>query len=71
MAQRAVPPAARGAEGMATSRVVVYPPDEDGGRRVRVEGKILGIAYSLRDVAECLRRAGPEGMDGADVASAT
>lgn len=40
--------------------VVVYPPDEDGGRRVRVDGEILGRAYGLRDIAEFLRRAGIE-----------
>lgn len=40
--------------------VIVYPPDEDGGRRVRVDGEILGRAYGLRDIAEFLRRAGIE-----------
>lgn len=30
--------------------VVVYPPDEDGGRRGRVDGEILGRAYGLRVV---------------------
>ncbi|MET9099606.1 hypothetical protein [Streptomyces antibioticus] len=43
--------------------VIVYPPDEDGGRRVRADGEILGRAYSLRDVAEFLRRAGVEDAD--------
>ncbi|OUD04719.1 hypothetical protein [Streptomyces swartbergensis] len=46
---------------MASDRpVVVYPPDEDGGRRVRIRGEIFGRAYSLTDVAEFLRRAGVE-----------
>ncbi|MEU5195247.1 hypothetical protein AB0G86_14495 [Streptomyces scabiei] len=49
--------------------VVVYPPDEDGSRRVRVDGEILGRAYSLRDVAEFLRRAGIEDADEAYVAA--
>ncbi|MEH0627886.1 hypothetical protein [Streptomyces stelliscabiei] len=49
--------------------VIVYPPDEDGGRRVRVDGEILGRAYSLRDVAEFLRRAGIEDADEAYVAA--
>ena len=49
--------------------VVVYPPDEDGGRRVRVDGEILGRAYGLRDIAEFLRRAGIEDVDRAYVAS--
>ncbi|MGW5275522.1 hypothetical protein ACWEQP_23685 [Streptomyces sp. NPDC004044] len=38
--------------------IVIYPPDESGGRRVRVDGEILGMAHSLRDVTESLRRAG-------------
>ena len=40
------------------TRVIVYPPDETGGRRVRVDGEILGMAYGLADVVEFLRRAG-------------
>ncbi|MEU2739849.1 hypothetical protein ABZ656_31955 [Streptomyces sp. NPDC007095] len=48
--------------------VIVYPPSPTGGRRVRVDGEILGLAYSLLDVAEFLRRAGLEGMDAGDVA---
>ncbi|MDX3069605.1 hypothetical protein AB0G86_34855 [Streptomyces scabiei] len=49
--------------------VVVYPPDKDGSRRVRVDGEILGRAYSLRDVAEFLRRAGIEDADETYVAA--
>lgn len=46
---------------MASERpVVVYPPDEEGGRRVRAAGEILGRAYGLSDVVEFLRRAGVE-----------
>ncbi|WP_405554300.1 hypothetical protein [Streptomyces sp. NBC_01171] len=41
-------------------RVVVAPPSSSGGRRVRVDGEILGLAHSLRDLAEFLRRAGLE-----------
>ncbi|MFE7276906.1 hypothetical protein [Streptomyces sp. NPDC057623] len=41
-------------------RVVVQPPSATGGRRVRVDGEILGLAYGVRDVAEFLRRAGLE-----------
>ncbi|MBT2390757.1 hypothetical protein J7E87_15335 [Streptomyces sp. ISL-1] len=48
--------------------VVVYPTSPTGGRRVRVDGEIVGLAYSLADVAELLRRAGMEGMDADDVA---
>ncbi|MET7853423.1 hypothetical protein AB0D78_19940 [Streptomyces avermitilis] len=40
--------------------VIVSPPSPTGGRRVRVDGEILGLAYNLGDVAEFLRRAGME-----------
>ncbi|MFD6294537.1 hypothetical protein ACFWFU_07000 [Streptomyces sp. NPDC060235] len=40
--------------------VVVSPPSPSGGRRVRVDGEILGLAHSVRDVVEFLRRAGLE-----------
>ncbi|MGK5728907.1 hypothetical protein [Streptomyces sp. URMC 124] len=43
---------------MASPRVVVYPPDSSGGRRVRADGEILGMAYRPADVIEFLRRAG-------------
>ncbi len=43
---------------MVQPRIVVYPPDRSGGRRVRVDGEILGMAYTLRDLEEFLRRAG-------------
>ena len=43
---------------MSGPPVIVYPPSPTGGRRVRVDGEILGLAHSLRDVAEFLRRAG-------------
>ncbi|MDX3634318.1 hypothetical protein PV728_29455 [Streptomyces europaeiscabiei] len=46
--------------------VVVYPPDEDGGRRVRAGGEILGRAYNLRDLVEFLRRAGLDDWDEND-----
>ncbi|EPD56309.1 hypothetical protein HMPREF1211_07428 [Streptomyces sp. HGB0020] len=39
-------------------RVIVHPPSPSGGRRVRVDGEILGLAHNLVDVAEFLRRAG-------------
>lgn len=53
---------------MSTHRVIVNPPSPGGGRRVRVDGEILGLAYSLVDVAEFLRRAGLEGIEASDVA---
>jgi hypothetical protein len=38
--------------------MIVYPPSETGGRHVRLDGEILGVAYDLRDFMEFLRRAG-------------
>ncbi|MGW5931574.1 hypothetical protein ACWF2L_35850 [Streptomyces anulatus] len=49
-------------------RVVVSPPSPSGGRRVRVDGTILGLAYGLADLVEFLRRAGLEGVDEVEVA---
>lgn len=43
---------------MARAPVVVYPPSEGGGRRVRVDGEILGTAYGVADLLELLRRSG-------------
>ncbi|MER6978717.1 hypothetical protein [Streptomyces carpinensis] len=48
---------------MAAARVVVYPPSETGGRQVRVDGQILGTAYSLPDLAAFLARAGIDDTD--------
>ncbi|MFB6813085.1 hypothetical protein ACFCV8_00860 [Streptomyces sp. NPDC056347] len=53
---------------MSAVPVVVYPPDESGGRRVRADGEILGMAYSIRDVVEFLRRAGLDTITEDDVA---
>jgi hypothetical protein len=47
--------------------VIVYPPSPTGGRRVRADGEILGLAYGLTDLVEFLRRAGLEGLDEYDV----
>ncbi|WP_028814444.1 hypothetical protein [Streptomyces flavidovirens] len=52
---------------MSGPPVIVYPPSPTGGRRVRVDGEILGLAYGLRDVAEFLRRAGMDGIEESDV----
>ncbi|MFE2850535.1 hypothetical protein ACFXJO_05305 [Streptomyces lavendulae] len=38
--------------------IVVHAPDSSGGRRVHVDSEILGLAHSIRDVQEFLRRAG-------------
>ncbi|MFF9238403.1 hypothetical protein ACF1AY_15920 [Streptomyces sp. NPDC014776] len=52
------------------ARVIVYPPDEDGGRRVRVDGTILGRAFRLRDVVAFLQEAGLQDWDEMDVVRA-
>ncbi|MFD9047654.1 hypothetical protein [Streptomyces zaomyceticus] len=39
-------------------RVVVYPTDDQGGRQVRIDGVVIGMARGLPDVVEFLRRAG-------------
>ncbi|MET9150098.1 hypothetical protein ABZX82_02270 [Streptomyces griseoflavus] len=53
---------------MATDRpVVVYPPDEEGGRRVRIDGRIAGRAYSVQDIAAFMQEAGLQSFDEMDV----
>ncbi|MGW7260753.1 hypothetical protein [Streptomyces sp. NPDC054834] len=52
------------------ARVVVYPPDEDRGRTVRLDGEILGRAFRLRDIVAFLQTAGLEGADDLDVVRA-
>ncbi|WP_217240093.1 hypothetical protein [Streptomyces sp. AC555_RSS877] len=47
--------------------VVVYPPAEDGGRRVRVGDRFVGIAYGLLDVAAFLQEAGLQNWNEMDV----
>jgi hypothetical protein len=47
--------------------VIVYPPDEGGGRRVRVDGEVLGRAYGVQDVARFLQEAGLQDWDEMDV----
>ncbi|MFF3967976.1 hypothetical protein ACFYZI_41295 [Streptomyces griseorubiginosus] len=49
---------------MATPQpVVIYPPGSDGGRRVRVDDRFVGLAYGVIDVVEFLRRAGLDDVD--------
>ncbi|WP_409467498.1 hypothetical protein [Streptomyces sp. HC307] len=43
--------------------IVIYPPAGDGGRRVRVNDRFLGMAYGLLDIVEFLRLAGLEDVD--------
>ncbi|MFE9484523.1 hypothetical protein ACFYNM_38825 [Streptomyces spororaveus] len=42
----------------ADPRVIVYPPDDDGGRQVRADGRTLGRAFGPADILEFLRRTG-------------
>ncbi|MFE9372227.1 hypothetical protein ACFYM2_21005 [Streptomyces sp. NPDC006711] len=52
---------------MADRRIiVVYPPDEQGARRVRIDGSTIGRATDLADLVIWLRRAGLE-VDDIDV----
>lgn len=49
------------AGAMAGKRpIIVHLPSPTGGRRVRVDGEILGLAHSVADLVEFLRRAGLE-----------
>ncbi|WP_328869591.1 hypothetical protein OHT76_05425 [Streptomyces sp. NBC_00287] len=43
--------------------IVIYPPGEDGGRRVRVHDRFVGMAYGLLDIVEFLRLAGLEDVE--------
>ncbi|MBB5926734.1 hypothetical protein [Streptomyces echinatus] len=54
-----------------TVRVIVYEPAGDGGRRVRLEDRFLGMAYTLLDIAEFLRAAGMPDVEPDDVARAS
>ncbi|MFD5711529.1 hypothetical protein ACFWHW_14220 [Streptomyces pharetrae] len=47
--------------------VTVYAPDESGGRRVRADGIILGLAYSVQDIARLMQEAGLHHWDEMDV----
>ncbi|MFV0130998.1 hypothetical protein ACLGI4_25380 [Streptomyces sp. HMX112] len=45
--------------------VVVHRPAADGGRRVTVRGRIVGLAHNDADLVEFLRRTGLEEADSA------
>jgi hypothetical protein len=51
-------------------QVIVYPPAEDGGRRVRVGRSFAGMAYTIIDIVEFLRAAGLEDVEPDDVSNA-
>ncbi|MEU6996667.1 hypothetical protein ABZ953_39220 [Streptomyces sp. NPDC046465] len=52
---------------MSQSRAVVYPPDEEGGRRVRIDGTLLGRAFSVQDIVRFMQEAGLQDYDEMDV----
>ncbi|WP_327671862.1 MULTISPECIES: hypothetical protein [unclassified Streptomyces] len=52
----------------STQPVVICPPDEGGGRRVRIDGTTLGRAWSVKDVAAILQEAGLRSFDEVHVA---
>ncbi|MGW7410490.1 hypothetical protein ACWGI9_43675 [Streptomyces sp. NPDC054833] len=53
---------------MTERLVIVSAPDERGGREICADGKRLGTAYGLRDLAVFLQGAGWPGVDELDVA---
>ncbi len=55
---------------MVEHRVIVYPPSASGGRKVRIDDRVLGTAYSLHDLTVFLQNAGLSGWDELDVAEA-
>ncbi|MGW7611638.1 hypothetical protein ACWGKW_31160 [Streptomyces sp. NPDC054766] len=52
---------------MKERSVIVYPPVKYEGRKVEVDGVLVGRACGLRDLTEVLQRAGWEGLDEVDV----
>jgi hypothetical protein len=64
----AKPTVAGEAGGMPEHSVIVYPPAETGGRKVCIDDRILGTAYSLHDLTVFLQNAGLSGWDELDVA---
>ncbi|WP_228386924.1 hypothetical protein [Streptomyces katsurahamanus] len=53
---------------MASPRLVVYPPDERGWRRVRWDGQILGTADKVSDIAVFLATDGMADAEDLDLA---
>ncbi|WP_060178002.1 hypothetical protein [Streptomyces sp. IMTB 1903] len=48
-------------------RVVIHRPDDEGGRRVHIDGTILGLARSEGDLREFLRRVELPGWEDVDL----
>lgn len=52
---------------MSDQPVVIYPPGADGGRRVRIGDRFVGMAYGTTDVAAFVQEAGLQSFDEMDV----
>ncbi|MFE3609757.1 hypothetical protein [Streptomyces goshikiensis] len=52
---------------MAPPRLVVYPPDENGWRRVRWDGFSIGVAHRPSDITVFLAAAGLENAEDLDL----
>ncbi|MET9730150.1 hypothetical protein ABZZ79_05580 [Streptomyces sp. NPDC006458] len=53
---------------MSKHRVIVCPPKQTGGRKVRIDDRTVGTARSLHDLTVLLRNVGLAGWDELDVA---
>ncbi|MGW2681390.1 hypothetical protein [Streptomyces sp. NPDC001436] len=54
---------------MPTPRLVIYPPDENGWRRVRWDGQSIGVAQHPSDIVVFLQEAGLENAEDFDLTS--
>ncbi|MDA5283700.1 hypothetical protein [Streptomyces sp. Isolate_45] len=52
---------------MPVPRLVIYPPDENGWRRVRWDGQSIGVAHRPSDILDFLRDAGMEDPETLDL----
>ncbi|MFG2324877.1 hypothetical protein [Streptomyces sp. NPDC048568] len=52
---------------MSEQPIVVYPAGADSGRRVRINGHFVGIAYTTTDIAAFIQEAGLQDFDDMDV----
>ncbi|MGW4506907.1 hypothetical protein ACWENO_19965 [Streptomyces sp. NPDC004436] len=50
-----------------SAKRIVYPPDEQGWRRVRYDGVVIGVAHRPADIRVFLAAAGLENADDVDL----
>ncbi|MFJ5551835.1 hypothetical protein [Streptomyces sp. NPDC093225] len=50
-----------------TARLVIYPPDEQGWRRVRYDDVAIGVAHKPSDILVFLEAAGMEDLEALDL----